>query len=344
MTIDQILEAVRACANGQKPKVDISNILRMHRCYALIERNGHSTERIERALNHVALKERYRACELFFQNAAFPYAVMKGAVLSSAVYGDPVLRISGDIDILIHRRDADQAKRLLQACGFIQGRVTDKGIVPFTRKEILYQTAMSHQTAPFIKTTSNNLCPYVNVDINMDVLWGECGHGSDMDEVLSHRQQCSLFDVNFYKLTPGMEFIALCLHHYKDMNSIYLLSEGSLRLGLLCDIYFYIRNLKPSSVEISALSRKLNVGQYVYVCLAHTMEIFEDTILLPYIDLLVSECNESLLESFGLNDKERKRWDIPLAQRLFHPNLPQYMQRFLTDADIEKIRINRENM
>ncbi len=344
MITDQIVEAVRACVNGQEPNGDISNLLSSHRCYALIKRNESHTELLERVVNHAAIKERYRACEPFLKNVTFPYAVVKGAVLSSAVYGDPLLRVSGDIDILIHRRDADEAKRLLKECGFVQGRVTENGIVPFTRKEILYQTAMSHQTAPFIKETTNKLCPYVNLDVNMDILWGECEQRADMDEVLSCRQSDTLFDVNIYKLLPEMEFIALCLHHYKDMNSIYLLSKGSLRLGLFCDIYFYLRNLKPSAGRIAELSRNLNVGRYVYVCLAHTMEIFNDSIIVPYIDLLSNERDEALLDSFGLNDRERKRWNVPLFQRLFHSNLPQYLQSLLTASDMEKIRINQENM
>lgn len=344
MTINQIVDAVRACAQGHKTKVDISNILHSHGCYALLNRNENSIGLIERTVNHVAIKERYRVCDHFFKNITFPYVVIKGAVLSRSIYKDPFLRVSGDIDVLIHRRNADDAKHILQECGFIQGRVTENALVPFTRKEILYQSAMSHQTAPFIKSTSNKLCPYVNLDINMDILWGESDWRVDVDKVLLHREKVSLFNVDFYKLMPEMEFVALCLHHYKDMNSIYLLSKGSLRLGLFCDIYFYLRNAHPSATRISELARQFNVGQYLYVCLVHTMEIFDDPVLLPYIEMLMNQRDIRLLDSFGLNDKERKYWDIPFLQRLFHPNLSKYMERFLTVSDIEKIRINQENM
>ncbi len=344
MTVEQIIEAIRACSRGEKPPYDISNILHSHRCYALIENSKEPAELVKQAVNRVVIKERYAACGKFFETAKFPYAVIKGAILSSSVYGDPFLRISGDIDILMNRRDVDDAKRILQECGFVQGRISGDVLVPFTRQEILYQSAMSHQTAPFIKATSNKLCPYVNLDINMDVLWGESEQKADMDIVLSHREQVSLFGMNIYKLAPEMEFIALCLHHYKDMNSIYLLSGHSLRLGLFCDIYFYIKNVCPSAGAISELSRQLNVGRYVYVCLSHVMEIFGDSILSPYIETLKEYKDEELLNSFGLNERERKHWDISFSQRLFHPNLPQYMERFLTKEDIEKIRINRENM
>ena len=344
MTADQIVKAVRDCVRGEKPQDDIVDILRTHKCYALINRGNTAQEMMERVINLAAVKERYRACEPFFKNASFPYAVIKGAVLSSSIFQDPYRRVSGDIDILINRKDADKSKALLKSCGFIQGRVTENGIVPFSRKEIIYQTSTSHQTAPYVKETESKLCPYVNVDINMDILWGECEHRSNMDEVLSHTQKHCLFGMDLYKLTPEMEFVALCLHHYKDMNSIYLLSERGLSLGLLCDIYFYLKNVIPSPNKICEISHKFDVGKYVYVCLLHTMEIFEDTLLMPYMDSLKKDCDERLLNSFGLNDIERKYWDIPLKERLFHPDLPQYMQKFLTDEDLKKIHINRQNM
>lgn len=344
MTAEQITEAVRACARGQEPKDDISDILRSHKCYALIKQGNTAKDMMERVVNLFAVKERYRTCEPFFKNASFPYAVIKGAVLSSAVCNDPCRRVSGDIDILINRSDADKAKTLLKNLGFVQGRVTENGIVPFSRKEILYQTSMSHQTAPYVKETENKLCPYVNVDINTDILWGESEQRSNMEEVLSYRESYNLFDIDFYKLTPEMEFISLCLHHYKDMNSIYLLSQGRMTLGLFCDIYFYLKNVSPSACKIRELSHKLNVGRYMYVCLAHTMELFSDALLTPYIDSLKEDCDERLLNSFGLNDTERKYWDILLRERLFHTDLPRYMQKFLTDKDLEKIRINQENM
>lgn len=343
MTDYQIIEAVRAYVRGEEPDFDISDILKTHRCYALLKPNNNQ-ELLERVVNTAALKERYGSCEMFFKNASFPYAIVKGAVLSLAVCGDPARRVSGDIDILINRRDADSAKRLLLECGFIQGRVTENGIVPFSRKEILYQTVTSHQTAPYVKKTDNPLCPYINVDINTDILWGESEQHSDMDEVLSHREKLSLFGEKIYKLTAETEFIALCLHHYKDMNSIYLLSQGSLCLGLFCDIYFYIRNAHPIADITLNIAQKLNVGKFIYVCLAHTMDIFADDCLLPYLNRFESERDDTLLESFGLNDEERKTWDIPLIQRIFHPDLPKHLHPLLNEKDLEKIRINRENM
>ena len=348
MTNQQIIEAVRALSKGLSVETDIHEILSMQGCDYLLTKAENPAQKKERALtrvvNSIAIKERFKACAPLFLQSEIPYAVIKGAVLSQTVYGDPLIRTSGDIDVLIRREDADRLKRLLSANGFVQGRITDGGIVPFSRRELLFQAAMSHQTAPYVKATGNRLCPYVNVDVNMDILWGERGARADMDFVLSYTEKSSLCNVSFQKLMPEIELLSLCLHHYKDMNSLYLLSSGSLRLGLFCEIYDYLQNVKPDVAQLSALCNQLNVGRYVYVCLHQTQQIFEDMLLNPYLEALEPQKDDTLLNTFGLSEKEQKQWEIDLFERLFHPNLAEYIQGMLSDEEKEKIKINRQLM
>ena len=299
---------------------------------------------MENMLNRIAVKERYKACRSLFEQIAFPYAVIKGAVLSHMAYGDPFVRHSGDIDLLIRRKDADDLKALLLSLGFVQGRITDGGIVPFSRREILFQTKASHQTAPYVKSTGNRLCPYVNVDVNTDILWGESEEKADMDAVLANTERTVLLDVPFPKLTSEMELISLCLHHYKDMHSLYLLSGGSLRLSLFCDLYYYLRNVRPNAEKLRVLAHTLRVGQYVYACLYDTQTIFDDPLLVPYLDALESERDASLLDTLGLSEKEKKPWGLTLPERLLHPDLPHYIEGLLTEEEKQKVAINRQYM
>lgn len=349
MTNQQMIESIRTLSTGRSLdpdlETDISNFLSRHGCDYLLTKIKNDSHRqhqaLERAMNGIAIKERYKACTPLFSQSDIPYAVIKGAVLSQTMYQDPLIRASGDIDILIRRRDADHLKQLLTENGFVQGRITDAGIVPFSRRELLFQTALSHQTAPYVKATNNKLCPYINVDINMDILWGESDVKADMDLVLSYTESSSLFNISFHKLTPEMEFISLCLHHYKDLNSLYLLSNGSFKLGLFCEIYDYLRNVKPDATLISKFCERTNVGQYLYVCIHQTRQIFDDPLLNPYLKSLESDKNGSLLDSLGLNERERKSWGIDLFDRLLHPNLADYVQDKLSDEEKEKVKLNR---
>ena len=336
-------------ANGEQPGTDIYDMLYSHNCSYLISKLSSNDKytnklKIENILNKVCIAERYKLCaELFnkLEECYIPYAVIKGAVLSAAAYKDPFIRYSGDIDLLVNRKNIDQIKKLLLDFGFIQGRVTENGIEPFSRRELLFQTSMSHQIAPFVKETNNKLYPYVNVDINLDILWGESKQNTDMDFVLEKTQDTTINDITFKKLCPEMELISLCLHHYKDMNSIYLLYERGLKLSHFCDIYFFVKNCNLNLETLYTYCRKLNVSEYVYYCLYYTNLIFENSELKEYMALLHSQNVDALIDKFGLNEEERQIWNIDFYTRLFDINMSNYLDNILSEESLNKIRVNQ---
>ena len=298
-------------------------------------------------LNKICINERYKVCQNVFEifkSHEISYAVIKGAVLSKIIHNDIYYRKSGDIDILINRKDIDKVKNIMLNDGFIQGYVTDAGIVQFTRSELIFQSTMSHQMAPFIKKTTNPICPYVNVDINFEILWGESKVKCDMDYVLSHKQEVEICGQNITKLSTEMEFVTLCLHHYKDMNSIYLLSQGSLKLSLFDDIYNYLVNSLIDTEKLQNICNYLNVSDYVYYCVYYCNEIFNDNRLIEYLNLLKTEKSDSILNTFGLADNEIKEWKVSFFDRLYMNDLNNYFDKHLSENDLKKIKINKRFM
>jgi len=352
MKHDRIIQAVRDIVYGFKPENDISEILYRHNCFYLLsslkdENMYHNQGKMVIARNHITIRDRYQACQkIFLELGETAYAVIKGAVLSHMAYGGVSIRNSSDIDILISKADAQLVSKILLENGFVQGRVTDDKIIPFTRQEILYHLALTHQTAPFIKKTSSVFCPFVNVDINTDIFWGESNIKADMRVLLSRTTDFDIFGIPIKKLSPVMEFISLCMHHYKDMNSIYLLSRESLRLSLFCDLYFYLIN-NSHSLDIPLLQQtcnKLKVTEYVYYCVHYTNLVFEDDRLQAYLEATRSDRGEELLNMFGLNDTERRTWGIEFFDRLFDESFPKRYRDILSDGDMKKIQLNQEQM
>ena len=343
-----IIQAVRNLSKGEEAGLDISDILYRHRCSYLLsltkDKKYLKILASEKFLSKMAVIERYKALAYFFENTDINYAVIKGAVLSLCAYNDPYLRFSGDIDILIDKNDSDKIKKELKALGFVQGRVTDRGIIPFSREEILFQTSMTHQTAPYVKETGNKLCPYVNIDINTDIMWGESKKKADMTDFLQHTTTVEINSFKVKKLLPEAEFISLCLHHYKDFNSLYLLSKKGLCLGQYCDIYFYLKNMKPSASILQALAEQLNVGEYIYYCLYYTDLIFDDEDIKSYMLAFEKYKNDTLLSSFGLGEDERRGWECGFFERIFSPNINEILKDKLTQQDLIKIRINQNFM
>lgn len=346
MNYDEIVKNVRLLANNQQPKEDIAEILIRHKCDYWLKKNK-LTDRKTDTLNKICIHERYKACESIFEafeKNGISYAVIKGAVLSKMAYGDEFCRKSADMDLLICRDQMDTVKQILLEAGFIQGRIVDNAMVPFTRRELLFQISMSHQAAPFIKRTSNPLCPYIQVDVNVDIFWGESRRKADMNDVLQYTEPAEISGVKLKKLTPEMEFISLCLHHYKDANSLYLLWRGKLKLSLFCDIYFYLKNTRLRLPGLKQLCEEYRAADYVYYGIYYAYEIFNDSALLPFLEALKTEESESLLDTFGLAADEIKTWGIPFYERLFSDDLKQYLETVLSSESLDKIRINRKFM
>lgn len=349
MTAEEVLLSFQTVIRGAPPTLEMAKILETHKCFFLLNQmpKGSLTETnncLRLALNSIAVKERYRSCECFFTQTEIKYAVVKGAVLSQIAYGDTFSRCSGDIDILIERENMDYAKDFLLSQGFIQGKVFGHEIRPFTREEKLFYASQTHQMAPFIKATGNSLCPYVNVDVNTDILWGESNRHVDMHYVLANRNTINICGVQVEKLSAEMEFVAICLHHYKDLNSIYLLSLGSLKLILFCDIYFYLRNNDINKNYLVDIAEHLAVGEYIAYCLYYTNMLFQDQMMEEYCAVFGHFINLTKLNTFGLCDAERKEWNISFIERLFHPNLPKHFKSLLTSEDELKIKRNQEYM
>lgn len=344
MNYDDILKNIRLLINDLPPEQDISDILLKHHCSYLIKKQNN---KLIETINKICINERFTTCQKIFEafhKYQIPYAVIKGAVLSQMAYDDPFCRQSSDIDLIIDRRDLETVKQILFKNRFIQGRIVQDKIIPFNRKELLFQITMSHQTAPFIKKTSNIVCPFVNVDINLDLFWGEKSQKTDMKEVLRHTEPTEICNVKTQKLTPEMEFISLCLHHYKDANSLYLLWQKSLNLSLFCDIYFYLKRNPLNIKKLKALCEQLHATDYVYYDIYYTNKIFDDTLLFPYMKELQTDTCANILNTFGLTLQEQKTWELSFYDRLFSENLQPYLKKVFNDEDMHKVRINQQLM
>ena len=347
---EEVLRAIRALIHDESPGVDISKLLFEHGCTYLLSKttlDPQFTQKLQfkKLLNHAIVDTRYQTCATVFkqlEQKQIPYAIIKGAVLSSVAYEDPYCRRSGDVDLLVERCNIDAVKEVMFQNGFVQGWATKDGIEKFSRKELLFYSAMSHQTAPFVKKTENAICPYVDVDINLDIMWGESVQKADMEFVLKHTEPFTLCGVSFRKLSAEMEFIQLCLHHYKDLNSIYLLYQRNIRLSHFCDIYFYLHNHPLEIESLKTLCKDLNVCEYVYYCLYYTNKIFDVDFLQSWLQILYTPEADVLIDSFGLIPEERRRWKIDFYERIFGKSLHEYLQANLTQADFDKIDINKK--
>lgn len=343
--MNEIFQAIRDIVSEKQPENDISELLFRHNCFYLLSLMKTETKWTALAkntvtFNHIAAKEKMKALSPFLKRADFPYAIIKGPVLSQGAYGSCGFRKSGDLDLLVAKESWKAARACLLDAGFVQGKLENDAIVPYSSKEKIFYSAFTHQYAPFLKAAANPFCPFVNVDVNTSVLWGEADFSIDESSFLQNLQPAETAGVSCMKLEPYHEFIALCLHHYKDMNSIYLLSAGPISLKLFCDIYFYLRNNKLEPKELNRRCAALGAAEYVYYCIYFTNVIFKSNQLDAFLNEMKTEKAEALIPCFGLNKKERKFWKISFADRIFALDFKEKFLDTLMQEDFDKIDKN----
>ena len=326
---------------------ELINILIRSGCLGILSNNSSWKERIKATLmfNHISQSIAYASCERLFNDLdKIDYAVIKGAVLSSRIYNNPNMRLSSDIDILISPNTVKTVIDLLSKNGFVQGYISNGQLVPYTKHEIMYYKTFTHQIAPFIKKNNNKFSEYLSIDINTNIFWGESNQRINMDDFLTNCDNIKIFNVTTKRLSPVYEFISLCMHHYKDLNSIYLLWERGVNLSLFCDIYYYIINVIPNIIELKSVSDELGISDYVYYCLYHTNVIFDDSRFQEYISTFETQSGNNILNRIGLNEHEYKFLPYGITHYLFDNNFKEALASHLSPKDIRKIEINKQYM
>lgn len=264
----------------------------------------------------------------------FPYALIKGDALSVQMYGCPGKREYGDIDLLIDRKNLKKIKVALQECGYKCDSNNDRSA------EIIL-LSYSHQSFPWYK--DNYYWGRLEIDLNHDIFWGEYeGERIDINEFLSNTVSMNIYGVTVNTLTPSKAFIQLALHHYKDMNSIFILATRK----TICYHKFYEiwrllkNNINCISVEDLYIEcQKYNAVPYIYFVLYYTNLLFDDDSLISFVDAFKTDEGESLINCYGLSSKERREWKIDFFSRL-SSNGCQISENLLSSEDKQKIDVN----
>lgn len=262
------------------------------------------------------------------------YAIIKGDVLSIQSYSKLNARRYSDVDILTTKDDLIRVEQKLRENNFYSNS---------KRMDRIVMLSSSHQISPWVK----NISPWggVEVDLNFDIFWGEYeGKRIDIEEFLSDTIEMEIYGVKVKTLPPIKAMIQLVLHHYKDMNSIFLLAtRKSIKYDMFKDVYYLLKNNLDTIPldKLYVMSAEYEIIPYVFYVLYYTGQVFDDEILNQYIEAFRTPEGEALLNCYGLCAKERKEWNCDFKTRLESDNLYDLIKDDLTEKDHEKIAINK---
>ena len=211
------------------------------------------------------------------------------------------------------------------------------------RQKELFFNLFSHQTVPYEMTYKGI---HILMDLNYDIFWGEnkvYNSYQYVNDFLSDVIDMEIYGVNVKVLAPKKAFMQLCLHCYKDINSIYLIySRRHINVNALYEIYYILTNPNNGlSVEsVAKLGDKYMISKYIYVVLSYIYELTKDSMIQPYINSLRNEEGQELLNAYGLN--KHKKWKIGIGERITCSDLYDTILPDLSEEELSNIIINDE--
>jgi hypothetical protein len=188
------------------------------------------------AHNLLLADELLKILRLFDANKipAIPY---KGPVLAASVYGDLSLRQFGDLDILIQKRDAVQAKNLLSSQGYRLWDPRLDGLLPaFYRIRKVYELASADRQ--------------LLVELHWSVAAWPVRFPLDSAELWKEVETVTLAGASVRSLKPEDLLLILCVHGSKHLWC---------RLGWICDIAELLRTY-PGLAWEDLLARAERLG------------------------------------------------------------------------------------
>lgn len=268
----------------------------------------------------------------------FPYAIIKGPVLAVLAYGDEEARDYHDIDFLVPKELHKDFITILEKNGFIADvRNADGSFRKLSRKEQII-LMNSHQDIDYIKRQGDI---FVDIDINYDMFWGEY-NGKRVDirnDILSKTFTMNLFGQEVKVLSKAKNFVQLCLHHYREMNAIYLykLTNPFVQTKFR-DVYFLFRSMSQEDLEeLYRLIKQFEIANYIYYVIYHTYQFYKDEILEYFLKCYETPEAKSLINLYGLTAAERKEWPFSFEQRSKMDNVYDALKPYLSEDDIKKV-------
>jgi hypothetical protein len=342
---------------GDSPELyDIKGILIHNKIEPIISyvSNGcKSPEYPEWEKNKVFNFNRISSCIKIFENLEnlkIPYAIIKGAYLDKLAYKNMGLRFSYDIDFLIEKKNYKRLHKLMLDCGFIAGEwnAKEKKIDIASRESVLYNFIYTHQSAPYVKIEKyNGYEQDISVDLNFSISWGEDEQGNSLtSQLLEDTQVVEYENIKYRVLNPETFLVQICMHSYRDMNTLFLIKTGKFKLRLLCDVFYYIFfNLdKLNADKFIDICKQCNYEKYIYYVLYYTTEVFDNFPWIDYVMKCIKMEDVSFLNKYGISTDEIKQWPISFHDRVVSSNLFDIISSSLTERDIKKLNIIADNI
>jgi len=248
--------------------------------------------------------------------SSIPVLAFKGPTLAALAYGNTALRQSGDLDLLVRRKDIHEIGRLLHSQGY-------RSSLPLPPREEAYFLQHYHEHSFFADDLR------VSLDVHWSLMPPYYTFAMDTDELLQRSTTVALDGAAIRTLGPEDLLLFLCLHGSKHRWE---------SLSWICDIQELINSqLKIDWERVARDARRLGLERM----LASGLEIARNLLgtrlpdevprSLP-VDRMTRELATEVEVSLFREDRESPVEAPCQLSRYFLKSMSQWRDRFLACA------------
>lgn len=196
------------------------------------------------------IKEMEVICN-YLDNNNIEYLIVKGPILSNIIYGDPIFRSFGDIDILLLNFESDALKVLtyLDKNGYVQDFGWEKKRKINTDNIVLGETINHHEIscvkgiADMYSIEIKNALSAIPKDI--------------INDFCAVKQQYLIYNRKYPSFDFIHTFIVLCSNTFLNSESRSAIYYKSRYIRHYCDLYYWI-NKHAASINVDLLIKLIN--------------------------------------------------------------------------------------
>ena len=259
-----------------------------------------------------------------FKNADFPFALLKGALLSR-IY--PIgLRTSNDFDVLINQQDVQKITDLLIANGFKQGFLRNDSFTPATRSDIIFAKMNKGETVPFVKRIDLPHMTWLEIDVNFSLDFKATQENDVVRDFLSRTEKSINLENGALPTLSRADFlIHLCAHLYKEATTLHWVNvQRDLSLYKFSDIYLFLDLYldEPFVDELVETVLKYDLKDESYYTFYYTRELFSlnNPLLDSLIEKIKPDNTDVIKQVYDPVGKKTYAFDMDYTEYFFNSN------------------------
>ncbi|AIQ63694.1 hypothetical protein PSTEL_11985 [Paenibacillus stellifer] len=275
-----------------------------------------------------------------FESLSVDFAMSKGVVHASRLYGSIGERYFGDIDLMVRKKDLKRIKEAFVLAGYTSGEYSfSKGVIlEATPEAVKFYEMTTHQTFPFSKVFDDPVTDFIEIDLNFGL--GPDRNMKDAgltDRLLARRTMIQCGDAAFPGLSREDLVLHCCLEIFRDTTAVFhIKDQDDLKLYQFVELSRMIANWAGELdwPYMTSTATEFGLDKPVYYALYYCGQVFPDIgpLTEEFLRSIEPE-DKSYLNQYGAENKQGAEWEMPFIERIFNKDRYELIRQTVETGD-----------